>query len=205
MMKSIFYSFIFILLSSTLSAQILTRQSNESPSAFIERCFSFSVEEITEIHPVIEAVWGATKQKKILFFKPSEADYSTLEGIVLEPFGKSNQYIVIRLGILDNIGIYQTSITSVFFEDENKDGFKDLFILLKGEIRVSAELEEEDENGNIIIHKTTACCDDIYSTSVYTQDKNTLGFDYSNLEIEGVNMEELEDASMVRKALKTSQ
>ncbi len=171
--------FFLLLLVNTLHAQqskyLYERKAGESAERFVARHLpDYHVKE-NIIHQVIEGTWGdVTKGKKIMAFyaAPMVQEYDRATLVIFQPVGDGKNYIMILSNQIGLPGRYYHGVESVFFMDVNEDGAKDLCIIEKGEIRVSIELEEEDENGNVTMVETTACCEDEFNTVILEQVKD---------------------------------
>ena len=154
---------------------IYKRVIDESPADFVHRYFS--EDDYDYSHDILEGYWGdESKGKKIMAIidSPIIEVYDKATLLVFQPVGDGENYILILSNEIGEVGMYQSSILSVFFYDLDDDDTKELFIIEHGEMRALVTLEEEDEDGNIVEHQTTACCDDIYETKVFQQKKGFL-------------------------------
>lgn len=162
--------------SFTMMAQhsqyIYKRLADESPSDFVHRYFPEGDYDYS--HDILEGYWGdESKGKKIIAVieSPMIEVYDKATLLIFQPIGDGENYILILSNEVGDVGVYQSSVISVFFYDLDDDDVKELFLVEHGELRVHVTLDEEDENGNIIEYETTACCEDIYETKVLRQKK----------------------------------
>ena len=129
--------FCFLLGYNSLDAQRLERYSEESPTDFVHRLYPAWKEAILEMHPVIEYSWGDQSHgKKILFFLPAEkGENGMVQAIVLVP--ESNKYY--RQVDIPKILFSGTSphekILTVFFEDIDGNGDKELLFIKEGTVK----------------------------------------------------------------------
>ena len=154
------------------SQYIYKRNSEETAEQFVNKYFDS--DNYTYGHDVIEGYWGdESKGQKIMAILDSpiieEYDRATL--LVFQPVGDGENYILIPSNDIGGVGVYLSSVLSVFFYDLDDDNIKELFIIEHGEMRADVVIEVEDENGEITEEHTTACCDDIYETTVLKQKK----------------------------------
>lgn len=152
------------------SQYIYKRSEGETAKQFVNKYFDS--DEYTYGHDVIEGYWGdESKGKKIMVILDSpiieEYDRTTL--LIFQPVGDGENYILIPSNDIGEVGVYISTVLSVFFYDLDDDNVKELFIIQHGEVRVATVLESEDENGEIVEHHTTACCEDIYETTILRQ------------------------------------
>jgi hypothetical protein len=216
MYKWILVLIIAFFVSFTLVGQnaqyIYNRIADESPTDFVHRYFPEGDYDYS--HDILEGYWGdESKGQKIMAVveSPMIEVYDKATLLIFQPVGDGENYILIlsnEVGDVGDVDIYQSSVISVFFDDLDDDGVKELFVMEHGELRVQVTLEGEDEDGNIVEHETTACCEDIYETKVFQQKK---GFTeeylplveniiYNN-EYEYLNLEGAETAGEVKEKI----
>lgn len=173
-MKKVFLLLLVLSFSYFIKAQdsqyFYTRNQGESAEQFVNKYYN--PDDYAYAHGVIEGDWGdESKGEKIMVILDSpiidEYDRSTL--LIFQPVGDGKNYILIPVNGLGEVGIYMSGVESMFFYDMDDDGSKELFIIEHGELRVDTVIEEEDENGKMIEYHTTACCEDIYETTIFKQ------------------------------------
>jgi len=176
-MKQVYYIIsLYCLLLQYGQAQntsyLYQRQTNESATNFVQRYMADTYNEHDLMHQVIEGYWGdVSKGKKIVAFTnlPLLDEYDKATMLIFQPLGDGKSYSVYLYNELHFPGVYYGGIASVFFADANADGHKELFILEAGEVRAATTITEKDENGNEITYETTACCEEVFSTSIVEQ------------------------------------
>lgn len=200
------------LIGLSLTAQshkyLYERKSGESANDFVERHLKGFHSSDIATHDVLEGAWGdESKGKKIMAFYSlglmQEYDDATMA--IFQPIGDGKNYILILSNEFARPGTYYQGIISVFFMDINADGYKELFLLEKGESRVGVTLESENEAGETVYHETTACCEDAYDTIILEQLRDeALGFlPYIKAceNCEKWDFEGLENASAIKKKI----
>ena len=155
---------------SQINNYIFERKPNELATVFFERHF----EDFCGIsHSIQEGYWGdESKGKKIVVFCacPIIDKYNKESILVFQPIGDGINYLLMPMD-REQIGVYSDEILSVFYLDANMDGYKELFMLIKGVVRTHVAIEETDEQGITTEHITLACCEDIYQTVIIEQSK----------------------------------
>lgn len=209
--KPFIISILLIIIGLNTKAQssqyLFERKVGESTDLFIKRHLNEYSQYID--HKVIEGFWGdESKGKKIMAFYSENLvkegyDRSTM--IVFQPIGDGKNYIMLLFHHLGNTGVYHQGIISLFYYDVNKDGYKELVLLEKGENRAIITLEEINEEGEIVQIETTACCEETYNTIVIEQVNNKDNHFFPLLkEFEfdsEIDLSELKTAIEIKKAI----
>jgi len=131
-MRYIFMLAGLLLLTYSLSAQVVKRQNGETAEAFIQRQLPDTMELA---HPVIETgTWDSTAKAIIAFFGYDDtADvntgYNRIFGRLYLPQGNDN-YKVVSFGPIEEDGGYP-EIISVFFANTDKDAARELIVICK--------------------------------------------------------------------------
>ena len=110
----------------------------ESAEAFVLRQFEDELQkEIIELHPIIEYAWGDTeKGKKILCFIPAKYGASgMMQAKVFLPQGKNTYQIALIDKILFTGGGESEQVSTVFFDDIDGTGDKELLFIKKASVK----------------------------------------------------------------------
>lgn len=135
--KSTWQIMLFLLASCRVAAQTIERYQQESPTAFVQRCYPDWAASISNMHAVIEYAWGDQKQgKKILFFLPAKKGEDGMpQAVVLLPKGKNNYQQVDITRLLFSGTEPQEKVITVFFEDVDGNGDKELLFIKEGTVK----------------------------------------------------------------------
>ena len=160
----------FTIIAFLLSTPFIQRRAGESAEAFVLRQFTKEEErDILDIHPVIEYAWGDTRKGKKLinFLPPASSKDGMMEAAIWLPQGE-NQYKCIRIRrILFTGGGEAEKVLSVFFQDIDGDGDKELLFIKEGIVKAYKDLHAADDTSwqNAPYRRKT------YSTFIYQQTK----------------------------------
>jgi hypothetical protein len=171
---TLLFLFTALNLSAQHDAYLYSRIEGESAKAFVQRHFG-EYEGSMQQHDPIEGFWGdESKGKKIMAFYSGflEEDYYEGTMLIFQPVGDNKNYILSLYKDLNNPGRYYEGVISVFFMDVDNDGYKELFLIEKGGVRVPVTIEHLGDDGEIIAEETTACCEYEYTTEIIRQLKN---------------------------------
>lgn len=146
------------------------RGVEETAEAFVLRQFTAEEKQgILDIHPVIEYAWGDTRKgrKIINFLPPASSKDGMMEAVVWLPQAE-NQYKCVRIRkILFTGGGETERVLSVFFQDIDGNGDKELLFIKEGTIKDYKDLLADD--GTIWQHAPYRR--KVYSTFIYQQKK----------------------------------
>lgn len=137
----------FTLITFLLNSPFVQRGAGETAEAFALRQFTEEEKRaILDIHPVIEYAWGDTqKGKKIInFLPPAFSEDGMMEAVVWLPQG-DNQYKCVRIKrILFTGGGEAEKVHSVFFQDIDGNGDKELLFIKEGTVKDYKDLLADD-------------------------------------------------------------
>ncbi|NRB46186.1 MAG: hypothetical protein HRU41_00835 [Saprospiraceae bacterium] len=163
------YAYLFCLIS--LQGSLLERKVDESAKDFVLRQFHVEQQQaILELHPIIEYAWGDTRKgQKILCFIPAKfTSNGMMQACVFLPQGKHQYQTVLIDRILFTGGGEPEQVITVFFEDIDGNGDKELLFIKKASVKDYKDLVTEDgsllEN---VPHRRS-----VYSTFIYRQKKS---------------------------------
>ncbi len=203
-MRTLAVLFCFLLGYNSISAQWLKRYTKESSTEFVHRLYPDWKGAILDMHPVIEYSWGDPSQgKKILFFLPGEkGQKGMVQAIVLVP--ESNKYYrqVDIPKILFSGTSPQEKILTVFFEDVDGNGDKELLFIKEGTVKDYKTIVADDGAAweNAPYHYK------VYQTFIYRQRKKEghyiNAFEKMDWPYLMTRLEGLQTAGEVRKVLK---
>lgn len=163
--------FAYILCFMTLPGVTLERKPGESPEAFVLRQFEDELrKEIMELHPIIEYAWGDTeKGKKILCFIPAKYSASgMMQAKVFLPQGGNRYQIASIDKILFTGGGEPEQVITVFFDDIDANGDKELLFIKKASVKDYQDLVQPDGS----VWKNAPYHRQVYSTFIYRQRKS---------------------------------
>jgi hypothetical protein len=123
--RAVLACLLFFLAGSYIQAQVWTRKPNEKAGAMVKRLTKKECE-----HAVLEIDFGNTeKGKKIIYFQRDSESF--VHGYILFPAGIS-KYEQVEIGTFNICFPLGDEILSVFTDDLENDGVKELFVLSKG-------------------------------------------------------------------------
>lgn len=194
----------FLLGYNSVNAQWLERYPEESPTKFVHRLFPHWKGAILDMHPVIEYSWGDQSQgKKILFFLPAEkGQQGMVQAIVLVP-GNNRHYRQVDITqVLFSGTAPHEKILTVFFEDIDGNGDKELLFIKEGTVKDYKTIVAEDGS----VWENAPYHYKVYQTFIYRQQKKEGQYleafekmDWPHLM---TRLEGLQTAGEVRKVLK---
>ena len=163
--------FAYLLCLLMLPGAALERKPGESAEAFVLRQFEDELQkEIIELHPIIEYAWGdIEKGKKILCFIPAKDSASgMMQAKVFLPQGKNTYQIALIDKILFTGGGEPEQVITVFFDDIDGNGDKELLFIKKASVKDYKDLVQPDGG----VWKNAPYRRPVYSTFIYRQRKN---------------------------------
>ncbi len=188
-----------------LQGSLLDRRAGESAEDFVLRQFEVEQRQaITELHPIIEYAWGDTqKGKKILCFIPAKFTASgMMQACIFLPQGKNLYQPVVIDRILFTGGGEPEEVITVFFEDIDANGDKELLFIKKASVKDYKDLIAEDGS----IWENIPYRRQVYSTFIYRQKKSKNGYLSAFEEITWPylidQLKDLQTAAAVRQAIK---
>lgn len=162
----------FTWMAFLLSSPFVQRGAGETAEAFVLRQFTKDERPgILDIHPVIEYAWGDTRKgKKIINFLPPESSKDRMmEATVWLPQGE-NQYKCVRIRrILFTGGGEAEKVISVFFQDIDGNGDKELLFIKEGTVKDYKNLLADDGTS----WRQAPYRRKTYSTFIYQQAKES--------------------------------
>ncbi|MBX2874282.1 MAG: hypothetical protein KTR30_19335 [Saprospiraceae bacterium] len=165
--------YVFCLLTIPLST--LERKAGESAEDFVLRQFVEDQQRaILNLHPIIEYAWGDTqKGKKVLCFVPPKfSPTGMMQAKVFLPQG-NQQYKVASIDkILFTGGGGPEQVITVFFEDVDGNGDKELLFIKTGSVKDYQDIEAEDGS----VWKNAPYRRRVYDTFIYRQKKDQNGY-----------------------------
>ncbi len=163
--------FAYVLCLLAWQGAMLERKPGEAAEAFVLRQFEEEQrQEILELHPIIEYAWGDTeKGKKILCFIPAKYSASgMMQAKVFLPQRKNTYQIALIDKILFTGGGEPEQVITVFFEDIDANGDKELLFIKKASIKDYKDLIHKDGS----VWKNAPYRRQVYSTFIYRQRKS---------------------------------
>ncbi|NET31077.1 MAG: hypothetical protein F6K19_03640 [Cyanothece sp. SIO1E1] len=163
--------FAFVLCLLNLQGIPLQRQTTESAEDFVLRQFDGKEgRTILQLHPIIEYAWGDTeKGKKILCFIPAKYSASgMMQAKVFLPQGENTYQIALIDKILFTGGGEPEQVITVFFEDIDANGDKELLFIKKASVKDYKDLVQKDGS----VWKNAPYRRPVYSTFIYRQRKS---------------------------------
>lgn len=203
-MRTLAVLFCFLLGDNSVHAQWFERYPEESPTEFVHRLYPDWKGVILDMHPVIEYSWGDQSQgKKILFFLPAEkGQKGMVQAIVLVPESNKHYVQVDIPKILFSGTSPQEKILTVFFEDIDGNGDKELLFIKEGTVKDYKTIVTDDST----VWENAPHHYKVYQTFIYRQRKKEgqyiNAFEKMDWPYLMIRLEGLQTAGAVRKVLK---
>lgn len=163
------YAYLFCLLA--LQGSLLERKVDESAKGFVLRQFHVEQQEaMLELHPITEYAWGDVRMgKKILCFIPARFTANgMMQARVFLPRGKNLYQTVFIDKILFTGGGEPEEVITVFFEDVDGNGDKELLFIKKASVKDYKDIVASD--GSVL--ENAPYRRQVYSTFIYRQRKS---------------------------------
>lgn len=197
--------FAYVCCLLTISGAFIERKEGEPAQDFVLRQFMEDQQQaILNLHPIIEYAWGNTqKGKKVLCFVPAEfSSTGMMQAKVFLPQGNQLYKVASIDKILFTGGGEPEQVITVFFEDIDGNGDKELLFIKTGTVKDYKDIEAEDGS----VWKNAPYRRRLYHTFIYRQKKDQNGYFAA---FEAITwpylldrLEGLQTASAVRQAIK---
>lgn len=203
-MRTLALFFGYLLSFQSASAQLLERYPQESPTDFVHRLYPDWKVAISDMHAIIEYNWGdQSRGKKILFFLPAEkGQHYMVQALVLIPQGNQYYRQVDISRILFSGTEPQEKVVTVFFEDIDGNGDKDLLFIKEGTVKDYKTIVADDGT----IWENAPYRYKVYQTFIYRQLKKQEqymeAFEKMDWPYLMIRLEGLQTAGEVRQELK---